>query len=146
MTAPTTSPRPPPFASPSAGAVSAVPVPGWFTPADCRLEDFRPLVEQATRLDDYPHADVVEQKVLIYGERLRGLAEAGGGTGPAGERREVQAELARALLQGPGIVVFKRAFATDAVDRATEVFTELIKEQKGGRASRRRPLRQARHQ
>jgi ectoine hydroxylase-related dioxygenase (phytanoyl-CoA dioxygenase family) len=111
-------------------SVSSPPAPGWFTPADCRLEDFRPLVEQAIRLDDYPHADAVEQNVLIYGERLRGLAAADGGAGTAGKRREVQAELARALLQGPGIVVFKRAFAADVVDRATEVFTELIEEQR----------------
>jgi hypothetical protein len=83
MTSPTTSLHTAPFASPSAGAVSAAPVPGWFTPADCRLEDFRPLVEQAAPLDDYPHADAVEQSVLIYGERLRGLAEAGGGTSSA---------------------------------------------------------------
>ena len=62
MTAPTTSLHTPPFASPFAGAVSAVPLAGWFTPANCRLEDFRPAVEQATRLDEYPHADAVEQK------------------------------------------------------------------------------------
>ena len=105
-------------------SVNSSPSPGWFTPADCRLEDFRPLVEQATRLDDYPHADAVEQNVLVYGERLARTV------GSPGGRRETQAELARALLQGPGIVVFQRAFAADVVDRATEVFTELIEEQK----------------
>jgi ectoine hydroxylase-related dioxygenase (phytanoyl-CoA dioxygenase family) len=105
-------------------SVSSPPSLGWFTPADCRLEDFRPLVEQATQLDGYPHADAVEQNVLIYGERL---AQA---VGVPGGRREVQAELARALLEGPGIVVFKGAFAADVVDRATEVLTELIEEQK----------------
>jgi ectoine hydroxylase-related dioxygenase (phytanoyl-CoA dioxygenase family) len=43
----------------------------------------------------------------------------------------VQAELARALLDGPGIVVFSGAFADlSVVDRASAVFTELIAEQK----------------
>jgi ectoine hydroxylase-related dioxygenase (phytanoyl-CoA dioxygenase family) len=105
-------------------SVSSLPSLGWFTPDDCRLEDFRPLVEQATRLDEYPHADAVKQNVLIYGERLARAA------GVPGGRREVQAELARALLEGPGIVVFTGAFAADVVDRATEVLTELIEEQK----------------
>jgi ectoine hydroxylase-related dioxygenase (phytanoyl-CoA dioxygenase family) len=45
-------------------------------------------------------------------------------------RRDVQAELARALSDGPGIVVIKAAFATDVVDRATEAFTRLIDEQR----------------
>ena len=49
---------------------------------------------------------------------------------------EVQAELARALLDGPGIVVFAGAFADPAVvDRATAVFTELIAEQQAGGAA-----------
>ena len=102
----------------------AGPGPGWFTPADCRLEDFRPLVEQDTRRDDYPYADAVRQNVLIYGERLRGHI------GVAAERRDVQAELARALWQGPGIVVFTGAFEPGIVDRATDVFAALIEEQK----------------
>ena len=118
MTAPTTSVIFP------ARSLSHSLAPGWFAPEDCRLEDFRPLVEQATRLDEYPHADAVEQNVLIYGERLARAA------GVPGGRREVQAELARALLEGPGIVVFTGAFAADVVDRATEVLTELIEEQK----------------
>ena len=50
-------------------------------------------------------------------------------TGPE-HRREVQAELADALLDGPGVVVFRGAFTTDVVDRASEVFTSLIAEQK----------------
>jgi ectoine hydroxylase-related dioxygenase (phytanoyl-CoA dioxygenase family) len=91
----------------------------WFTAADCRLEDFRALVEQKTELADYPHAADVESNVLIYS------AEA-----TRAPRREVQAELARALMDGPGIVVFKDAFAHDVVDRATEVFHAMIAEQK----------------
>jgi ectoine hydroxylase-related dioxygenase (phytanoyl-CoA dioxygenase family) len=90
----------------------------WFTAADCRLEDFRALVEQKTDLSGYPHATDVESNVLIYS----GL--------PAGDTREVQAELARALLYGPGVVVFKGAFAAGVVDRATDVFAAMIAEQR----------------
>jgi ectoine hydroxylase-related dioxygenase (phytanoyl-CoA dioxygenase family) len=89
----------------------------WFSAADCRLEDFRALVEQKTDHTDYPHAAGVAQNVLIY---------------PAGlpHTPEVLDELTRALADGPGIVVFQRAFAPDVVDRATEVFTAMIAEQK----------------
>jgi ectoine hydroxylase-related dioxygenase (phytanoyl-CoA dioxygenase family) len=90
----------------------------WFTAADCRLKDFRALVEQKTELAEYPHAADVEGNVLIYDGRT------------IGDTSEVRAELARALLEGPGIVVFKGAFAHDVVDRATAVFFEMIAEQK----------------
>ena len=99
--------------------------PGWFRPEDCRLDDFREVVEQTTDPADYPYADSVEQGVLVYGSRLRDHAAA------PEHRRAVQAELARAVLDGPGIVVFSGAFADlPVLDRASAVFTELIAEQK----------------
>jgi len=90
----------------------------WFTAADCRLEEFRALIEQKTDPTDYPYASGVVQNVLIYDGR----------TLP--NTPEVQSELARALMDGPGIVVFQGAFAADVVDRATAVFFDLIAEQK----------------
>lgn len=98
---------------------------GWFTPDDCRLEDFRAVVETTTDLSDYPHADEVRENVVVYGSRLRNHVVT-----PEG-RREVQAELARALADGPGIVVFAGAFPdTAVVDRATTVFEAMIADQK----------------
>ena len=98
---------------------------GWLTEDDCRLEDFRAVVEQTTDLAEYPYADAVEGNVLVYGPRLRDHIATTRG------RRDVQAELARALLDGPGIVVFKHAFAdASVVDRATEAFEAMIAEQK----------------
>ncbi|MEV7628903.1 phytanoyl-CoA dioxygenase family protein [Actinoplanes sp. NPDC089786] len=88
----------------------------WFTAADCRLEDFRAIVEQPTQRSDFPDAIDVAQNVLIY-------------PGDLPDTTEVRAELARALMDGPGIVVFRGAFATDVVDRATEVFAGLIADQ-----------------
>jgi ectoine hydroxylase-related dioxygenase (phytanoyl-CoA dioxygenase family) len=99
--------------------------PGWFTAADCRLEEFRAVVETTTDLAQYPYADEVRDGVLVYGPRLRSRTRSAAG------RRDVQAELARALTDGPGIVVLAGAFPDPAVvDRATAVFEALIAEQK----------------
>jgi ectoine hydroxylase-related dioxygenase (phytanoyl-CoA dioxygenase family) len=98
---------------------------GWFTDADCRLVDFKAVVEQTTDMSAYPSADRMEQNILIYGGDLAGL------TSTPQDRRRVQAELARALMDGPGIVVFEGAFAdTSVVDRATRAFGVMIEEQK----------------
>jgi ectoine hydroxylase-related dioxygenase (phytanoyl-CoA dioxygenase family) len=99
---------------------------GWFRDNDCRIEDFRALVEPGTRAEDYPHADTVESDVLVYGKRLTGRLD------DDDARREVQSELASALRDGPGIVVVKQAFDADTVDAATAVFTGLIAEQTAG--------------
>jgi ectoine hydroxylase-related dioxygenase (phytanoyl-CoA dioxygenase family) len=98
---------------------------GWFATDDCRLDDFRAIVETTTDLADYPYADEVRENVLVYGARLGNHVAT-----PEG-RRDVQAELARALADGPGIVVFAGAFPdTGLVDRATAVFEAMIAEQK----------------
>ena len=107
----------------------AVPT-GWYRPSDCDLDEFRRVVELTTGLGDYPHADDVVDNVVVYGERLRTEA-----SDPA-SRRAVQAELARALQSGPGIVLFRDAVDADVVDRATAAFNRLIEQQKrsGGAA------------
>ncbi len=108
-----------------AALVTTATTPGWFSADDCRLADLRAVVETTTDLAGYPAADEVREGVLVYGERFRAHL----GT-PEG-RRGVQAELARALTDGPGIVVFARAFPdTGVVDRATDVFEAKIAEQK----------------
>ena len=74
--------------------------PGYLSAEDCRLADLVDLVSQKTDLADYPHASTVDQNVLIYdGARLRTELSR-----PACRPR-VEAELARALLDGPGIVL-----------------------------------------
>jgi ectoine hydroxylase-related dioxygenase (phytanoyl-CoA dioxygenase family) len=97
----------------------------WFTPDDCRLEDFRAVVETPTDLAGHPLADEVRENVLVYGARLREAAAT-----PEG-RRAAQSELVHALADGPGVVLFSGAFPdTGVVDRATAVFEALIAEQK----------------
>jgi ectoine hydroxylase-related dioxygenase (phytanoyl-CoA dioxygenase family) len=103
---------------------------GWLSEADCSIDDFAALVHQQTQLANYPHADAVERNVLIYGERLRAAA------GDPARRAAVQAELMRALTEGPGIVVFKQAFGDlSVVDRATDAFLAQIDAEKAAGAS-----------
>ena len=101
---------------------------GWYDADDCSLVEFREVVEETTRLADYPHADAVVENVLTYGPRLGEHLD-----DPRG-RRAVQTELAAALLDGPGIVVFKHAFERGVVDAATEAFDGLIAQQKAAGA------------
>ena len=104
----------------------------WLTEDDCDLDAFRLLVEQDTDPADHPLAERVEQNVPLYdSDRLRSL------TATADGRREVQTELIRALLDGPGIVVLKGAFPdATVVDRASEAFTALIEEERAGGTAR----------
>ena len=107
---------------------STVPALGWIGPDDCRLQDFRAVVEQVDDPADHRYADAVEQHVPIYGDALRERIQCADG------RRDVQAELSRALLEGPGLVVFKDAFEAALIDRATEQFEAMIVEQKASGA------------
>ncbi|MFI6273971.1 phytanoyl-CoA dioxygenase family protein [Streptomyces sp. NPDC050988] len=106
--------------------------PTWLSEDDCDLGAFRSLVEQSTERQAYPSAERIEQNVLVYAsDRIRDLAVT-----PRG-RREVQAELVRALLDGPGVVVLKGAFTDPAVvDAASGAFSALIEEERSGGEAR----------
>jgi ectoine hydroxylase-related dioxygenase (phytanoyl-CoA dioxygenase family) len=103
----------------------------WLSENDCDLGGFRALVEQSTDPRDYPYASRTERNVLLYdSDRLRAAAATAAG------RRDVQAELVRALTDGPGIVVFRRAFPDlSVVDRATGAFDALIADQRASGAT-----------
>ncbi len=98
------------------------PAPGYLSEADGRLADFIDMVSEKTDPADYPYASGTEQNVLVYeSARVREeLSRAGG-------QRRVEAELARALHDGPGIVVFAGAFGDrSVVDQATGEFEAII--------------------
>ncbi|HET6621471.1 MAG TPA: phytanoyl-CoA dioxygenase family protein [Dongiaceae bacterium] len=99
--------------------------------ADCRLDDFRRAVERHVRLGDYPLARAVHSNVLTYaGDDIRRAAA------DTESRKALMAEWARALMDGPGIVLFKNAFPDLAVvDVATERFFAMIAEQRAGNAN-----------
>lgn len=87
--------------------------------AECRVEDLAAVIAEATLLEDYPLADRVESNVLVYAApSLRGA-----------DRAAALDELARALGDGPGVIIIEGAMEPEVVDRATEVFFEIIDEQ-----------------
>jgi len=103
----------------------------WISDADCRLEDFRRLVERHTRLSDYPLASAVHSNVLSYdGDDIRRIA------GEPESRKALLAEWARAMMDGPGILLLKDAFSDLAiVDAATDQFLAMIAEQHAAKAN-----------
>ena len=109
----------------------------WLRAEDCRLGEFHELTAQRTALADYPHAERTEREVLIYdSERLRGVLDHGASDHGTSDQAAVRAELARALLDGPGIIVIKRAFAGPVVDQVTAAFGALIEEQRAAGVTR----------
>lgn len=103
----------------------------WLSEADCRLEDFRRLVERSTDAAAYPHARAVRSNVPVYhGEDIRRAART------EGDARSLMAEWADAMMHGPGILIFEGAFADLAVvDAATAEFEAMISEQRASNAS-----------
>ncbi len=98
----------------------------WLSERDCDLDALRALVEQSTDASSYPLASAVERNVLLYDAERLALAD----------RRTAQAELVRALADGPGIVVVRGAFSdTSVVDRTTAVFDALIAQQRASGAT-----------
>lgn len=88
--------------------------------AECRVEDLAAVIAEQTRLSDYPLAESVEANVLVYAASvLRGA-----------DRAAALDELARALGDGPGVVIIRGAVDPAIVDRATEVFFRIIDEQR----------------
>ncbi|MGB8292989.1 phytanoyl-CoA dioxygenase [Rhizobium ruizarguesonis] len=97
----------------------------WLSEDACDLDEFRALAEKTTALADYPSASAVEKNVLIYDSRKVMTTAAT----PEG-RRGVLAEICDAFGEGPGVVVFKRAYEdTGIVDRASTIFDAIIEEQ-----------------
>jgi ectoine hydroxylase-related dioxygenase (phytanoyl-CoA dioxygenase family) len=107
---------------------SATVATGWYGAEDCDLAEFREIVDTTTQRADYPLADAVLDNVLVYGPRVHE------GIGDSATRRVLQAEVAQALVDGPGIVVFKHAFEPTVVDAATGAFDRLIARQKAAGA------------
>ena len=99
--------------------------PGWFSASECKVSDLQQVVSVNTQLSDYPFASAVEKNILLYeAGKIRELISS------PERRRDVMTEVARALAEGPGVIVFRGGFSdVSAVDRASEVFREIINEQ-----------------
>ena len=98
----------------------------WLSEADCRLEDFRRLVERTTDPAAYAFAKAVTQNVPVYdGDDVRRIGR------DNASRQALMAEWADLMLNGPGILIFQRAFADPAVvDAATAAFEAMIAAQR----------------
>ncbi|MEU0034642.1 phytanoyl-CoA dioxygenase family protein [Streptomyces sp. NPDC006333] len=94
---------------------------------DCDLDVFRALVAERTDPRAYPYAAEVARNVPLYdSDRVR-----------AADPTAVRTEWVRALLDGPGIVVLRGAFADlDVVDRASDVFRTLIERERASGTAR----------
>jgi ectoine hydroxylase-related dioxygenase (phytanoyl-CoA dioxygenase family) len=92
---------------------------------DCKIADLAAFTSQTVNPLDYPFASAVEKNILIYDcDRIHEHV-----TDPD-QRRFVLAEWADALMDGPGVLVLKRAETDHAmIDRASDIFRELIAEQ-----------------
>ncbi len=98
----------------------------WLTPEACKLDEFLRIVDRRTNPADYPLASAIRSNVPIYhGDAIRAAAW------DTIQRKALMAEWAEAMLTGPGIVVFEKAFADlGVVDAATRIFQEIIEEQR----------------
>ena len=93
----------------------------WFDAANCDLDDLINICALPALIDEYRHASSIEQDTVVYDS---GLLRDHIAT-PEG-RLSVMAELADALLGGPGIVVFRGAFDRDVVEAVSGVFGKII--------------------
>lgn len=89
---------------------------------DCSVADLAALTSQTVNLLDYPLAASVESNILIYDcDQVRAsIAD-------PDQRQLILAEWAEALMDGPGVLVLKKAEIDHSViDRASDIFRELI--------------------
>ena len=106
----------------------------WLTATDCRLDDLLAILDTETVLADYPHADTVEQGVVVYSApalRAAMTADPGGSVGTA-----IMAELCHAWTAGPGIVVVRGALERDVLDRVSTAYEEIVAAQKAAGGER----------
>jgi ectoine hydroxylase-related dioxygenase (phytanoyl-CoA dioxygenase family) len=92
----------------------------WLRAEDAKLEDLLQVLKEQTDAADYPYAERIEQQVPLYdAARIR-----------EEDPRQVQTEFAKALSEGPGIVVLKGAFGNEVVDATTAEFNRMIVDQR----------------
>ena len=98
----------------------------YLTQEACDLDAFRALVERDVNAADYPFASAVASNVLIYdGEDMRQAAAS------PETRREIMAEWVEAMTDGPGVIVFRKAFADVApIEAANRHFWAMIDKQR----------------
>ena len=104
----------------------ATPLPAYFSDADLNIETFDAICSQPVDLEDYPQAERIEQKIVLYdGDKIRASLE-----NPADEAA-LKAELCRCLNSGPGVFAVRRAYPDfSIIDRTTALFEQIIADEK----------------
>ena len=96
----------------------------WLSEDQADLDEFVEVVNTPTNSADYPHAARVEKGIVVFDSATLPRAAR------AKDRRAVMAEIAHALMDGPGVVAFEGAFLDHAViDRVSAAFEGIIAEQ-----------------
>ena len=97
----------------------------FFNIDDLNFSEFEKLCSQSVCQEDYPFSSGVQKKVVLYdGDKIRSLID-------SPKALELKTELHHCLKEGPGLLVIHQAFPNiKAIDRATEVFQEIIIEEK----------------
>lgn len=96
----------------------------WMSSRDVSLTDFEKVVTQETSLDEFPLASGVDKGVLIYDCAQLNF-------GDPNKRREIEAELSKALNSGPGVYVLKGAYPnTEVIDQATAAFMDILAQER----------------
>lgn len=95
----------------------------WHTADSFSFDDFVATVSVETDEGRYPHADRVDQGVVVFDAAA--LIDAASQNG-----RAIALELADALRAGPGVLVIEAAVDVAAIDAASAVFFDIIEEQK----------------
>ncbi len=89
------------------------------------IDELRSVVEVEVALEEFPLAAEVMDRALVY--RTEDLRS---GLGHLEQAAAVRNELTRALHDGPGVIVITGAIDTAVVDRATEVFEQIIADER----------------
>ena len=101
-------------------------LPPFFHDEDVEFGEFAEICAQTTQIADYPLASDVDGNVLLYeGNNIRQILDDPAATAT------LKAEWCRALKDGPGVFAVKNAYIDiSVIDRSTEVFCEIIAEEK----------------
>ena len=109
-----------PARSPARARAGKPPPPAFFSDSDVDPADLRRLIESATTDPaQFPLATSAQSGILLYDARALLDAETGA----------ARAELARALLHGPGIFVVRAAFDRRLVRRISGAFQRILDEE-----------------
>lgn len=98
----------------------------YYSSDACDLESFTRLINQNTRADDVPLAKTIINNIPIYDMKALHpmLAD-------ASKRQTLMAEWARVMNQGAGAIALQNAYSdTTALDRATEIYMQIIADEK----------------